>query len=585
MTLLSVDHLRIAFPRAAGEMVAVRDLSFTVAAGETVALVGASGSGKTVSALAIPGLLPPPPACYVRGSVRLLGEELSGRSERELARVRGAKIGMVFQEPMTALNPLHTIGRQIAEPLRLHTPLDRAARRARVVELLARVGLGHLATRLDAFPHQLSGGERQRVMIASAIACNPALLIADEPTTALDVTVQAQVLALLKSIQAECGMGLLFISHDLGIVRQLADRMVVLKDGEAVEQGEASDIFAAPKHAYTRALMQALLPDTPPVVPPLPLGDYQCEGIGSGGEGGAQRLTAPSAVHPAGDPHPNPLPEGEGTGLRLDNVGIAYPHPRPGLLGWLRAPEMRAAVREVSVSLPAGHTLGIVGESGSGKTTLALGLLRLLPQGAQLSGTVWLGANRLDTLPRAALRGLRKEMQFVFQDPYGSLNPRLNVGELVAEGLRVHAPALSAAAREAKVAKALAEVGMPPESMGRYPHAFSGGQRQRIAIARALVLEPKLIVLDEPTSALDVLLQAQIVELLRELQTRLGLSYLVISHDMRVVRALAHEVLVLRHGEVVERGAAATIFAAPKADYTRTLMQAAFTSRLESVIL
>ncbi len=555
---------------------AVQDLSFTVERGETVALVGASGSGKTVSALAIPGLLPPAPFCAMQGSIRLNGQELVGLRERAMAPLRGSKIGMVFQEPMTALNPLHPIGRQIAEPLKLHTTQRGPERRARVAALLERVGLTHLIARLEAYPHQLSGGERQRVMIAIAIACNPDLLIADEPTTALDVTIQAQVLALLQSIQAEFGMGLLFISHDLGVVKHLADRLVVLDQGVAVEQGSAAGIFAGPKHAYTRLLMAAQLPEGPPA-PIIP----------------AQAGTQPSNETP--NPHtPHAMRSAEGTerhsasraecatvgngqaALKLDRLGIAYAHPRPGILGWLRKPERKPAIADVSLSLPQGQTLGIVGESGSGKTTLALGLLRLLPPDAGLRGAVWLGDARIDALPRAALRPLRAKMQLVFQDPYGSLNPRLSVGEIVAEGLRVHQPTLPRAELEAKVAQALAEVDLPTDAAARYPHAFSGGQRQRIAIARALVLEPRLIVLDEPTSALDVLLQAQIVELLRGLQTRLSVSYVVISHDMRVVRALSHQLLVLRHGAVVEQGEAADIFAAPKADYTRTLMKAAY---------
>ena len=531
--LLNVSGLTIRF----GAREVVHDLGFTLKQGETLALVGASGSGKTVSALTIPNLLPAPPQCVVSGSVKLLGQERVGLTDKQAAPARGSKVGVVFQEPMTALNPLHTIGRQLAEPLKLHTRLNQPQRRSRVLELLEEVGLPYLAARLDAYPHQLSGGERQRLMIAMAIACEPALLIADEPTTALDVTLQAQVLQLLKTLQKKMGMGLLFISHDLPLVRQFADRILVLQDGRKVEEGGAAEIFATPKHPYTKQLLAALLPDAPPA----PVAKNKDDAL-----------------------------------LRLDHLSIAYAHARPGLFGWLQGPLLKPAVRDITLALPRGQTLGLVGESGSGKTTLALALLRLLPPKAKLEGPVVLLGQRLDQLQGDALRAIRKEVQLVFQDPYGSLNPRLTVAQIIGEGLEVHFPALTRAERETRVKKALQEVGLPEDAAHRHPHAFSGGQRQRIAIARAFVLEPSLLVLDEPTSALDVLLQAQILKLLTELQARKGTSFILISHDMRVICAMAHQVLVLKDGAAVEQGPASDVIGAPKADYTKTLLKAAY---------
>jgi microcin C transport system ATP-binding protein len=530
--LLTVENLTIRF----GNRVVVDGVSFAVDAGETVALVGASGSGKTVSALAVPGLLPLPPQCRIGGSVKLLGNERVGLSDSAAAKARGRDVGVVFQEPMTALNPLHTLGRQLEEPLKLHTRMRADERAARIQSLLAEVGLSYLGERLDAYPHQLSGGERQRLMIAMAIACEPALLIADEPTTALDVTIQAQVLQVLKAQQERLKMGMLFISHDLPLVRKLADRIVVLNEGKVVESGKAADVFHNPQHPYTKQLLAALLPDAP-------------------------AMPEARAAEPV---------------LTTDALSVAYAHTRPGIFGWLKEPLLKPAISDISITLPEGQTLGLVGESGSGKSTLALALMRLLPPQTHTQGPIVLLSNRMDELQGDALRGMRKEIQLVFQDPYGSLNPRLTVAQIIEEGLSVHFPALTSVEREKRVLRALGEVGLPQDAADRYPHAFSGGQRQRIAIARALVLEPRLMVLDEPTSALDVLLQAQILKLLTNLQEKLGLSYILISHDMRVIRAMAHQLLVLKNGEAVEQGEAAQVLNTPKHAYTQRLLQAAF---------
>jgi len=520
--LLSVRDLDVSF----GAFAATKKIAFDIAPGETVALVGESGSGKSVTALSVLKLLPP--AASLSGSIRFDGRELIGASDTALRQVRGNQVGMIFQEPMSSLNPVHTIGRQVAEVLTLHQGLRPNAARARVVDLLEAVGLPDPARRLDDYPHQLSGGQRQRVMIAMALANDPKLLIADEPTTALDVTVQAQILALLKTLQQRNGMAMLFITHDLAIVRRIADRVCVMKDGEIVETGPVETIFASPQHAYTRHLL----------------------------------ATEPRGTALA------PLPDAPGV-MEAEDLKVWFPVKR-GLLrrtiGHIRA------VNGVSLSIRKGETLGVVGESGSGKSSLGYALLRLIPSRGRI---VALG-QRIDQRPWRALRPLRKQMQIVFQDPFGSLSPRLSVTQIVEEGLRVHMPRLKPAERAARVAAALREVGLDPETANRYPHEFSGGQRQRIAIARALVLEPDLVVLDEPTSALDVSIQAQVIELLRAVQQKRGLSYLFISHDLKVVRALAHRLIVMRNGLVVEEGLAADIFAAPHEDYTRQLMAAAF---------
>ncbi len=520
MTLLTVAGLTIRF----GAHAVVDQASFTVARGETVALVGESGSGKSLTALAILRLLPP--GSLATGGIALDGTDMMAASPERLRAMRGRTAGMVFQEPMTSLNPLHRIGRQVGEAMALH---GRRPGRAAIVALLDSCGFPDAAQRLGALPHQLSGGQRQRVMIAMALANDPALLIADEPTTALDVTIQAQILDLLAEQKARRGLALLLISHDLGVVRRHADRVCVMKDGRIVEQGASACVFARPSHPYTRMLLESEPGGRPDPVPP------------------AAAILA------------------EATGIRVAFAG------RRGL--FRRAAATVQAVDGVSITIREGETVGLVGESGSGKSTMGLALLRLTPA----SGRVVFAGTDLQSLRPAALRRQRAQMQVVFQDPYGSLSPRMAAGELVAEGLRVH-ERLTSAERAARVAAALAEVGLPADAAGRYPHEFSGGQRQRIAIARALVLQPRLLVLDEPTSALDRSVQAQIVALLRDLQRRRRLAYLFISHDLAVVRALAHQVVVLRAGRVVEQGPADALFATPREPYTRALMAAAFTA-------
>ncbi|MDK9697182.1 MAG: ABC transporter ATP-binding protein [Siculibacillus sp.] len=531
--LLSVRDLSVAFRQGGGSNLAVDRVSFDIRAGETLALVGESGSGKSVTALSIPRLLPYPAASHPSGEILFAGTDLLKASEAELRRVRGADITMIFQEPMTSLNPLHTVERQVAEILEIHGGLSGAPARVKVLELLEAVGIQRAADRLGAYPHQLSGGQRQRVMIAMALANEPSLLIADEPTTALDVTVQAQILKLLAEIRDRMGMAILFITHDLGIVRKFADHTCVMTGGRIVEAGATAEIFAAPKHDYTKKLL---------------------------------------AAEPRGEP-----PTSDATRpvvAAVENLKVWFPIKR----GFLRRTvDHVKAVDGVSVELRAGETVGIVGESGSGKTTLGLALLRLLPSEGRI---VVLGRD-IQGLGRDEIRPLRRDMQVVFQDPFGSLSPRMSVADIVAEGLEVHRPKLSAEERDIEVVRVLDEVGLDPETRHRYPHEFSGGQRQRISIARAMILEPKFVMLDEPTSALDMSVQAQVVDLLRDLQRKHGLAYLFISHDLKVVKALANQVVVMKDGKVVEQGPAVEVFERPKSDYTRALMAAAF--RLEAV--
>jgi len=523
--LLEIRDLSVRFEGGGQPVDAVRGVSFSVERGETVALVGESGSGKSVTALSVLQLLPPS-ARHPSGSIRFDGREMIGAPEPLLREVRGDRAAMIFQEPMTSLNPLHRVGRQIGEIVTLHRQVSEAQVRERAVGLLRQVGLDEPERRLEAFPHELSGGQRQRVMIAMSLANEPDLLIADEPTTALDVTIQAQILALLRELRAKTGMALLLITHDLSVVRKMADRVCVMQGGRIVEQGPAERIFSAPEHAYTRHLL---------------------------------------ASEPKGGPTPV-APEAP-TVLEARDVRVWFPI-RRGVLR--RTVGHVKAVDGVSLAVRAGETVGIVGESGSGKTTLALGLLRL----ERSEGSIRFHGRELQGLRWAETRPLRRAIQIVFQDPFASLSPRLPVGRIVGEGLEIHRIG-SPAERERRVVEVLEEVGLDPESRHRYPHEFSGGQRQRISIARALVLRPELVVLDEPTSALDVSVQAQIVELLRGLQERHQLAYLFISHDLRVVRAMSHQILVLRRGRVVEHGASEALFAAPREAYTRALLAAA----------
>src|SRR4051794_14719733 len=526
--LLDVRDLSVAF----GKTLAVDRVSFSIRRGECVALVGESGSGKSVSALSILKLLPYPAASHPSGSIHFKGRELLGAPENEMRQIRGNDISIIFQEPMTSLNPLHTIEAQIGEILQLHSGISGAMARARTLELLTQVGIPDPQMRLQSYPHQLSGGQRQRVMIAMALANEPDLLIADEPTTALDVTVQAQILALLAEIRARLGMSMLFITHDLGIVRRIADQVCVMKGGVIVEQGPVEQVFKTPKHPYTRDLL---------------------------------------AAEPKPDPAP-PQPDAPVV-MSADDLKVWFPIKR-GLMrktvGHIKA------VDGVSIAVRKGETLGVVGESGSGKTTLGLALLRLISSNGRI---VFLGKN-IQGLRFKEMRPFRRDMQIVFQDPFGSLSPRMSVADIVAEGLTVHQPQLSRGEREERVVKALEDVGLKPDTRNRYPHEFSGGQRQRISIARAVVLEPDFVVLDEPTSALDMLIQAQMVDLLRELQRRRDLTYMFISHDLRVVASLASHLIVMRGGKVVEEGQAAELFKNPKTDYTRALFAAAF--RLET---
>jgi microcin C transport system ATP-binding protein len=527
--LLQVRNLGVRFQMPGGAVDAVKNVSFSIAKGETLALVGESGSGKSVTALSIMQLLPYPLARHPEGSSILFnGKELVGAEGKLLRQVRGDQISMIFQEPMTSLNPLHTVEKQINETLFLHKGMGKDQARARTLELLKLVGIPDAVKRLSAFPHELSGGQRQRVMIAMALANEPDLLIADEPTTALDVTIQAQILQLLKELQQQLGMAMLMITHDLGIVRKMADEVCVMTQGEIVEQGDEARIFENPQHPYTRRLL---------------------------------------AAEPKG--HPLVASAGAPIVMQGDDVKVWFPI-RKGVLK--RTVDHVRAVDGISVTVREGHTVGVVGESGSGKTTLGLALLRLLSS----KGAIRFDGKTIQDLGYKELRPLRRSMQIVFQDPYGSLSPRLSIGQIVAEGLKIHEMGGNEEEREELIVGALQEVGLDPETRHRYPHEFSGGQRQRIAIARAMVLKPRFVVLDEPTSALDMSVQAQIVDLLRELQDRHRLAYLFISHDLKVVRALADEVIVMRDGKVVEQGAATQIFDDPQADYTKALMKAAF---------
>jgi microcin C transport system ATP-binding protein len=526
--LLSIRDLSVAFGQGERQVLAVDKVSFDIGAGETLALVGESGSGKSVTALSVMKLLPYPPAHHPSGSIRFKGDELLTMRENEIRKIRGNDITIVFQEPMTSLNPLHTIDKQIGEILLLHQGLTGEKARARIVALLEQVGIQDPAGRLGAYPHQLSGGQRQRVMIAMALANEPDLFIADEPTTALDVTVQAQILKLLRDTQKRLGMSMLFITHDLGIVRKLADRVCVMNSGKIVEHGPVERVFTAPEHPYTRELIAA-------------------------------------------EPKPDPAPPRPNAPLMVEtkDLKVWFPIKRGVLrkvVGHIKA------VDGISIEVRKGETLGVVGESGSGKTTLGLAILRLISS----DGPVVFMGHGIQGLKFKQMRPFRRDMQIVFQDPYGSLSPRMSISDIVEEGLWVHHPHLKPDERERRVIAALEDVGLDARTRDRYPHEFSGGQRQRIALARALVLEPTFIVLDEPTSALDMLIQAQMVDLLRDLQKRRDLTYMFISHDLRVVAALASRLLVLRNGKMVEEGAAADLFKNPKSDYTRALFAAAF---------
>ena len=527
-TLLEISNLSVSFGRGEHELCAVKGVSLNIQERETVALVGESGSGKSVTALSIPQLLPYPVAHHPSGSIRLKGMELIGASEQRLWEARGAQVSMIFQEPMTSLNPLHTIEKQIIEALWLHQGISGSKASARALELLSLVGISSPEQRLGAFPHQLSGGQRQRVMIAMALANEPSLLIADEPTTALDVTIQAQILELLKAVQLRLGMAMLLITHDLGIVQKMADRVYVMNNGEIVEQGAVEHVFQHPEHPYTRHLMAA-------------------------------------------EPHGEPVAAAEKAPVVMGATDLKVWFPiKAGVLR--RTVDHIKAVDGVSLAIREGHTVGVVGESGSGKTTLGLALLKL----EKSDGPISFRGRKIHNLRSRDLRPLRREMQIVFQDPFGSLSPRMSVEQIIEEGLRVHRLGANKMAREAMIVEALEEVGLDPDSRARYPHEFSGGQRQRIAIARAMVLKPRFLVLDEPTSALDMSVQAQIVDLLRRLQARHRLAYLFISHDLKVVRALSDEVIVMRDGQVIEHGPAKLIFSKPRAAYTRALISAAF---------
>ena len=528
MALLEVRNLSVSFGRVPNEMKAVKGVSFDLDRGQTAGIVGESGSGKSVTALSILKLLPYPMAWHPSGQIRFDRTDMMRASDAELRAIRGNRIAMIFQEPINSLNPLHSIERQISEVLNVHKHMGVRKARMRVEELLDLVGLGEAKSRLHALPHEFSGGQQQRIMIAMALANEPEILIADEPTTALDVTVQAQVLKLLKDLTNELGMAMLLITHDLGIVRRMSDTVHVMTNGQIVETGPTEQVYANPQHPYTQRLL---------------------------------------ASEPRG--RPDPVPQDSKEILHAADLRVWFPI-KKGVIR--RTVGHIKAVDGVTLTVRESHTLGIVGESGSGKSTLARALLRL----ERSTGEIVFQGRAIQNLSRAQMRPLRREMQIVFQDPFGSLSPRMSVFQIVEEGLLVHDEGGGYSARRTRVAEALAEVGLDPATMDRYPHEFSGGQRQRICVARALVLKPKLIVLDEPTSALDMSVQAQIVELFRTLQVRHKLAYLFISHDLKVVRALAHDIVVLRRGVVVEAGAADTIFDTPTEAYTKALMKAAF---------
>ncbi|WPE22089.1 ABC transporter ATP-binding protein [Shinella zoogloeoides] len=532
-TILSVRDLSVAFHQGGNTSLAVDRVSFEIHRGEVVALVGESGSGKSVTANSVLRLLPYPAASHPSGEIVFKGKDLLKASDAALRNVRGNDITMIFQEPMTSLNPLHSIERQIGEILKLHQDIEGPAARAKILELLNQVGIREPEKRLAAYPHELSGGQRQRVMIAMALANRPELLIADEPTTALDVTVQAQILELLKNLKEEHGMSMLFITHDLGIVRKFADRVCVMTKGKIVETGPVEEIFSNPQHAYTRHLL---------------------------------------ASEPRGEPRP--ADDSQPVVVEAEDVKVWFPI-KAGFMR--RVVDHVKAVDGIDLKLRAGHTLGVVGESGSGKTTLGLALTRLISS----KGRIAFVGQDIASRTFAEMRPLRRRMQIVFQDPFGSLSPRMSVADIVAEGLKIHEPSLSEAERDHRVASALEETGLDPTTRWRYPHEFSGGQRQRIAIARAMVLKPEFVMLDEPTSALDMSVQAQVVELLRDLQAKHNLAYLFISHDLKVVRALANDIIVMRGGRVVEKGRAKDIIERPGEAYTKALMAAAF--NLEAV--
>ncbi|RWQ20602.1 ABC transporter ATP-binding protein [Mesorhizobium sp.] len=526
--LLSVQDLSVAFSQGGSQSLAVDHISFDIAKGETVALVGESGSGKSVSALSVLKLLPYPSASHPSGKILFQGADLLAMNEKQLRQVRGNKITMIFQEPMTSLNPLHTIEQQIVEILKLHQGMADRPAKERTLALLNEVGIRDPHKRLDAYPHQLSGGQRQRVMIAMALANEPELLIADEPTTALDVTVQAQILELLAGLKSRKGMSMLFITHDLGIVRKIADRVCVMTKGKIVETGPTKEIFANPQHAYTRHLLAA----------------------------------EPKGKPPAANADAKPVMTGK-------DIKVWFPI-KQGF--FRRTVDNVKAVDGIDVTVRAGQTLGVVGESGSGKTTLGLALARMISS----TGTIQFNGRDINQLTFNAMRPLRRELQIVFQDPFGSLSPRMSIAEIIEEGLKIHEPKLSPDERDDKVAAVLKEVGLDPATRNRYPHEFSGGQRQRVAIARAMVLNPRFVMLDEPTSALDMSVQAQVVDLLRSLQAKHDLAYLFISHDLKVIRALANDVIVMRNGRIVEAGPSQQIFENPQTDYTRALISAAF---------
>ena len=530
MTLLRVDHLSVHFTsRNSSPFEAVKDVSFQLNQGETLALVGESGSGKSVSALSILGLLPYPMAYHPTGSILFQGQELLNAPEGILRKIRGHDIGMIFQEPMTALNPLHTIEKQISEPLLIHKGMSKPQAKERVIELLHLVGFADGVNRLQAYPHQLSGGQRQRVMIAMALACEPKLLIADEPTTALDVTIQASILDLISSLQKQFQMGLLLISHDLGMVAKMAQTMAVMRNGEVVEQGPTTTVLKKPKHPYTKHLIES---------------------------------------EPSG--HPSPVPKSAASILKTKDIHVTFKGQKKSWSS--RGSSDVRAVDGISFSLMAGETVGIVGESGSGKSTLAYAVLRLV----ESQGDINFCGTELQGLSRRVIRPLRPQMQIIFQDPFSSLNPRLSIGQIVAEGLEIHQKHLDKKTIDDQVQMILQEVGLSPEMRNRYPHEFSGGQRQRIAIARALILKPKLLILDEPTSALDRSIQAEMIGLLRNLQTRYQLAYLFISHDLKVVRAMSHRIIVMKQGRIVEEGKTEKIFTKPQSAYTKTLIRASF---------